>query len=418
MTEAVNEGNSLWQNPKFIAYMGSTTFFNAGFSMQQLIISWLLVGVLLLPGDEVGLIQAAMGVPGLFLMLWGGASADNKDPRSILLNVYSVTWLFPLVLATCVYFDLLNIWSILLFGLAISTTTSFSSPAQQAILNHVAGSQVQRAVTASTAVMFLVQILSLAFAGQMDKVGLSTVLIVQAAAILLAAITTSRLDKTTPTPQPIGETSWMRLLNGFKATYNNKKVFHLLVINFISSIFNAGAFMTVVPFVVKRTYDGNALQLATIMIIFYFGATLTNLFMFKIMPIERPGRWFLMMQLSRVIILSLLVIRPDWWLLIAAMFAWGLNMGLTTTLSRTIVQEPAEPEFRARILSVYSLGLIGSAPIGAIVLGNIIEIFGTLEALIPAMLVSVVLFIYGVFFSPVWSYLSPTFDHAGKIKQN
>ena len=210
----------------------------------------------------------------------------------------------------------------------------------------------------------------------------------------------------------------MRLLNGFKATYNKKKVFHLLVINFISNIFNAGAFMTVVPFVVKRTYDGNALQLATIMIIFYFGATLTNLFMFKIMPIERPGRWFLMMQLSRVIILSLLVIRPDWWLLIAAMFAWGLNMGLTTTLSRTIVQESAEPEFRARILSVYSLGLIGSAPIGAIVLGNIIEIFGTLEALIPAMLVSVVLFIYGVFFSPVWSYLSPTFDHAGKIKQN
>ena len=327
MTEAVNEENSLWQNPKFIAYMGSTTFFNAGFSMQQLIISWLLVGVLLLPGDEVGLIQAAMGVPGLFLMLWGGASADNKDPRSILLNVYSVTWLFPLVLATCVYFDLLNIWSILLFGLAISTTTSFSSPAQQAILNHVAGSQVQRAVTASTAVMFLVQILSLAFAGQMDKVGLSTVLIVQAAAILLAAITTSRLDKTTPTPQPIGETSWMRLLNGFKATYNNKKVFHLLVINFISSIFNAGAFMTVVPFVVKRTYDGNALQLATIMIIFYFGATLTNLFMFKIMPIKRPGRWFLMMQLSRVIILSLLVIRPDWWLLIAAMFAWGSEYG-------------------------------------------------------------------------------------------
>ena len=93
-------------------------------------------------------------------------------------------------------------------------------------------------------------------------------------------------------------------------------------------------------------------------------------------------------------------------------------MGLTTTLSRTIVQESAEPEFRARILSVYSLGLIGSAPIGAIVLGNIIEIFGTLEALIPAMLVSVVLFVYGVFFSPVWSYLSPTFDRAGRMKHN
>ena len=410
MTEPDKVESSIWRNSKFLAYMGSTTFYSAGFSMQQLIVSWLLVGVLVLPGDEVGLIQAVIGIPGLFLMLWGGASADNKDPRSILINVYSITWLFPLLLAVCIYFDLLNIWSILLFGLAVSTATSFSSPAQQAILNNVAGSEIQRAVTASTAVMFLVQIFSLSFAGQMDQVGLSTVLIVQAGCILLAAITIMRLDKTSPAPQVEGETSWTRLTNGFKATYNNKKVYHLLVINFISSVFNAGAFMTVVPFVVKRAYDGNALQLATIMIIFYFGATLTNLFMYKVMPIARPGRWFLAMQLSRVVILSLLWIKPDWWLLIIAMFAWGLNMGVTTTLSRTIVQESAEPEFRARILSVYSLGLIGSAPIGAIVLGNIIEIFGTLEALLPAMLVSIVLFIYGVFFSPVWSYISPTHE--------
>jgi MFS family permease len=409
MTESSSVNKSIWQDSKFLAYMGSITFYSAGFSMQQLIISWLLVGVLVLPGDEVGLIQAAIGIPGLFLMLWGGASADKKDPRSILVNVYLITWLFPLMLAACIYYDLLNIWTILLFGLAVSTATSFSSPAQQAILNHVAGGEIQKAVTASTALMFLVQIFSLGFAGQMDRIGLSTVLIVQASCIFLGALTIMRLNKTPPSPQPPGETSWHRLINGFKATYNNKKVFHLLVINFVSSVFNAGAFMTVVPFVVKRAYEGDALQLATIMIIFYFGATLTNLFMFKVMPIARPGRWFLTMQLSRVIILILLWIKPDWWLLIIAMFAWGLNMGVTTTLSRTIVQESAEPEFRARILSVYSLGLIGSAPIGAIVLGNIIEIFGTLEALIPAMFVSVVLFLYGVFFSPVWSYVSPKY---------
>jgi len=408
MTESTRVNKSIWRDSKFLAYMGSITFYSAGFSMQQLIISWLLVGVLVLPGDEVGLVQAAIGIPGLFLMLWGGASADNRDPRSILINVYAITWLFPLMLVVCIHYDLLNIWTILLFGLAVSTATSFSSPAQQAILNQVAGGEIQKAVTASTALMFLVQIFSLGFAGQMDNVGLSTVLTVQAGCILLGALAIMRLNKTAPLPQPADETSWQRLTNGFKATYNNKRVYHLLLINFISSVFNAGAFMTVVPFVVKRAYEGDALQLATIMIIFYLGATLTNLFMLRVMPIARPGRWFLLMQLSRVVILALLWIKPDWWLLIIAMFAWGLNMGVTTTLSRTIVQESAEPEFRARILSVYSLGLIGSAPIGAIVLGNIIEIFGTLEALIPAMFVSIILFIYGVFFSPIWNYVSPT----------
>ena len=82
-------------------------------------------------------------------------------------------------------------------------------------------------------------------------------------------------------------------------------------------------------------------------------------------------------------------------------------MGLTTTLARAIVQESAAPEFRARILSVYSIGLLGSAPIGALILGMIVEAFGTLNALIPAMFVSVALFLYGVLATGIWSYRSP-----------
>lgn len=77
------------------------------------------------------------------------------------------------------------------------------------------------------------------------------------------------------------------------------------------------------------------------------------------------------------------------------------------TLARTIVQESASEEFRARILSVYSLGALGSAPIGALVLGWIIESFGTLNALLPAMVLSMMLFLYGVFFTDVYNYRSP-----------
>jgi len=88
--------------------------------------------------------------------------------------------------------------------------------------------------------------------------------------------------------------------------------------------------------------------------------------------------------------------------------AWGVNMGFTTTLARAIVQESAEEQFRGRILSVFTLGMMGSAPIGAIVLGWVIEIFGTLNALLPAMCVSVVLFLYGNFCTGVRQYRSPT----------
>ena len=71
-------------------------FSGIAFSMQQLLVSWLLVGILLLPGDSVGLVQGAIGIPGIALMLWGGASADRTDPRSLLMRVYLVAPLVPL----------------------------------------------------------------------------------------------------------------------------------------------------------------------------------------------------------------------------------------------------------------------------------------------------------------------------------
>ena len=55
---------------------------------------------------------------------------------------------------------------------------------------------------------------------------------------------------------------------------------------------------------------------------------------------------------------------------------------------------------------VFGIGMVGSAPIGAIVLGWMIERFGTLNSLIPAMALSLILFLYGAFMSPVWGYRS------------
>jgi len=410
------EIKSIWSNQKFVAYLGSLTFSSAGFLMQQLIVSWILVGILVLPGDEVGIIQATIAIPGLFLMLWGGTLADKSDPRTLLIRVHFIAWIFPLLFLAWTQTFGLSIAAILFFGLTISTATSFITPAQQAILNSIAGQNLQKAVTASTAVTFLVQMLSLGFAGQMENIGLPIILSVQSACILIGACLLLRLDRTPPVPRK-SESSFSQLTSGFRATYKNRDISHLFLINFLSSVFNAGAFFTVVPFIVHRVYEGEAMQLATVLVIFFLGATATNLTLFKIMPITSPGKWYLVMQLSRVVILYLLWIEPEWWLFVIVMFAWGMNMGFTTTLSRTIVQESAEPEYRGRILSVYSLGLIGSAPIGALILGNIIEIFGTLNALLPAILVSIVLFCYGYLWTPIWHYESPTQEESNTDKK-
>ena len=424
-TEQEASQHNLWRNRQFLSYLGSTALTGGANAMQQVLVSWLLVGILLLPANKVGMLQAVMGLPGIVLMLWGGASADRSDARSLLMRAYSISWLFPLALIGSIEQGLLNIWSVTLFGIAISTVFSYTAPAQQAILNRTAGKDVQRGVTAATAVGFVVQMIGLALAGQMENIGLQWVLAIQALSLALGALTirlisplvvssvvpsvaSSVVPGVEGSPSPRQRTL-SGILEGLRATYRDKTIFNTLLINFASSIFNAGAFMTVVPFIVKRVYDGDALNLATILIVFYAGATISNIIQFRIMPLARPGLWFLLMQATRAIIIACLWLAPGWWLLMLVLFVWGLNMGVTTTLSRSLVQESAAPQYLARILSVYSLGLLGSMPIGALVLGLIIEQFGTLNALIPSIVVSALLCLYGFAFTDVWRYVSASY---------
>ena len=375
-------------------------------AMQQLLITWLLVGILMLPATQVGAIQALIGLPGIALMLWGGAVADRTDPRGLLIQVYSLAWLFPIALFTAVQLDLLNIWSVSVFGLAMSTAIAYASPSQQAILNRIAGSQVQRGVTLSTIASFLVQIIGLAISGQMENVGVDTILMIQSLSLVLAALAVRQLAPAEASPA-IQQKTIAIIFDGFRAVIENRTILHTMIITFVSGIFNYGAFAIALPYIVKRIYEGDAIGFATMMVIFYTGATISNVIQYWVMPLTRPGFWFLAMQLTRALLLYLIWLQPEWWILLLVMFFWGLNMGITTNLSRAIVQETSDPKFLARLLSVFSLGMMGAIPIGAIAIGLLVGWFGEVDALIPSMFISIGLFAYGFIFTKVGDYRSP-----------
>jgi len=376
-------------------------------AMQQLLLSWILIGILDLPADQVGVIQALIGIPGIVLMLMGGASADQKDARRLLVQIYLIAPILPLFLLLMEQWQWLNVATVTLWGLGMSVVQSYSMPGQQAILNRVSGNSVQQGITVATAIGYVVQVIGLGLAGQIDRLGVSPVLIMQALTLLMAGIMMLRIA-----PMPAGRSTGAAaspiqgIAEGLRATYRSPVIFDALLINFVSSIFNAGSFVTAFPFIVKRVYDGDAWMLAWLMAVFFAAAAVSNVLLLRYMPLKFPGKVFLIMQLSRIVVLLLMWIEPEMWLLVVATIGWGLNMGVTTTLARTIVQESAEAQYRGRVLSVFSIGMVGSAPIGAIILGWIIETFGTLNALVPAMFVSLLLFLYGAYFSKVWAYRS------------
>ena len=235
----------------------------------------------------------------------------------------------------------------------MTVVQSFSMPGQQALLNRIAGKNIQQGVTAATAIGFVVQVVGLILAGQIDTVGVTPVLFAQALGLCLAGAMMVRLPIASPEPAAADAGAEERhgaltgIRQGLQATYEHPLIFNVLAITFASSIFNAGAFITVFPFIVARVYDGTAWLLALLMAVFFAGATLSNILLLRYQPLLRPGRLFLIMQLSRILVIFLMWIEPPFWLLVVATIGWGLNMGITTNLARSMVQESAPKPFLA-----------------------------------------------------------------------
>lgn len=401
--------DSIWRNTQFRYYVASTSFIGFSFAMQMLLVTWLLIGVLNTPPERVGFAQAMIGVPGFFLMLWGGVNADRVDPRRLMTRMYGFAVLPPLALAVTVLGGYLSFWAVTIWALAMSVVISYAMPAHTAALNRVAGNQVQEGVSASMAFGFIVQICGFSLAGQLDLIGTETVLAIQSLSLLVGCLMIRRLKDLTPAHRSVTTTSsWAGLKEGLTIIIRDRLILWIMLLNLISMIFNYGSFTIVLPFILTKVYGGDAAFFGWMLALFFFGAAISNFIMLRYMPFKRPGRLFLGMQLTRGLIFVLYWIGPHQSIIILATFLWGLNMGITSTTSRAIVQESAQEQFRARILSVYTAGLFGSQPFGALILGFVINAVGPLNAMIPGMLISVAIFFVGATVSPIWLYQSRT----------
>jgi len=86
-------------------------------------------------------------------------------------------------------------------------------------------------------------------------------------------------------------------------------------------------------------------------------------------------------------VLLLCVIPMPLWLLCGANFAWGLGGGVAMTLSRGLIQEHAPADRRARVLSIFTLGVMGGGPLGAVAYGVLAHRIGPhLSLLVPSLL--------------------------------
>lgn len=376
----------------------------AAMSLQGFLITWMLVGILNTPADKVGYGRALIEIPGLLILVLSGTLADRTDSRRLLITMHLAIAVPSIAIAFAVQAGLLSFWLVVAFGIAISGLQAVSDPARQSMLSRVTRTDIQRTVTVMTIVTSLAGLAGVWLGGQLDRVGLFVILLLQGLLFAIGADAVRRLP-----PMPVAPSRGRPdLLGGIKATWRHPLIRSIITLNFLSSLFNAGAYIIAIPFIVKDVYGGDAAMFAAIIMVFTAGSIGSNVILLRFMPMLRPGRLFLLMQPTRVLIFAVLWFKPPVWLFYTAMVAWGLNMGVTTTLVRTTVQELADREHRGQILSVLLVSFMISAPVSSMVLGKLIAGYDPLTALLPGIAMSILIFVMGVAVGGLWRYEAPT----------
>ena len=152
-------------------YLTSTACFLVPGGIQMVLFPWLVAVYLHESPARVGLAQMSSQLPMLLLILWGGLLGDRLDQRRLLIGLHLAMAIPPLVMAWVVradfiYYEVLIGWAVIGGSFA-----AFAQPARDALLNRVAGHDIQRVVTMAIGVQFGIQILGFALGSTADSIG-------------------------------------------------------------------------------------------------------------------------------------------------------------------------------------------------------------------------------------------------------
>ena len=390
--------------PPFGAYLMIVAGWFFGFGLQTTLFPGVITFTLGESPERLGIAQAALTGPMMLMLPFAGVLAERRDRRGIIFYFYIFAGVAAAMLALLLLTDRLSYWVMVGFALLIGVAGGFVMPARDSAINPVVrisartrhgGIELQRAVVMASAMQFGVQIAGMALGYFATWTGPGVLFLLQAGGLIAGGIFAAFLPRlgstrTRSTAHPLQD-----LAEGVKAVIHSPVLMPMTVIMIaIGLLVVGGAFLVLIPLILREIYGGGFAEIASLMVCFWVGAFIANVLLAIAPQIDKPGRALILAQGVTVLAVGAFALTLPFPALYPLVFFWGLGAGVAISLSRSVVQEQAPPDKLARVMSVYQLGLFGGMPAGAIMMGFIIGRLGPqTSALIPMIGLGAVLVI-------------------------
>lgn len=356
------------------------------FGIHNVLYTWMVAVYLGENGIWLGIAQMAAQLPALMFVLFGGLLADRFDRRRILIIFHLIASMPAILVAVAIDAGNLSYLLLISFALAVSALNSFIQPARDSLLNQVSGNNLQKSVAIVMGLSFFSQIVGYAIAAQADDLGPVPLLLVQGIVLVVGGLVSTRLPRgDTAIKNRDGGSALSAIMEGLTLVFSSPKMAPVMVLMFAVGIFYSGAFTVVNPLVVRDVYGGGSSDIALSFIAFMSGTIVTTAVLVAAGGIEKSGLGLMLaLVLGGVCLLVALLHLPFTGYLIC-LGGWGVCAGVAMSLARSIIQENAPDSFRARAMSIYTLGMLGGTPIGSPLMGYVCTVTGPLSGYLVAV---------------------------------
>ncbi len=343
----------------------------------------------------VGITMALQFGPQLLLVPLSGAVADRFDRRKVLMVTQSLLMLLAFGLGVLLILGTAELWHLYAFALALGVVNAFDTPARQAFVSDLVGTeQLSNAVALNSASFNSARLIGPAAAGVLIAlVGSGWVFVLNSVSFIamLIALVTIRIPTSAPTTsgrEPQGN----QLIAGFRYVIRRHDLVVIFLIVFVIGAF--GMNFPVFSSTMAVEFGRGAGEYGLLSSILAVGSLAGALLVAK-----RPAARF------RVVVLAaggfgvssfICSLMPNFWAFAVTLVLLGFSTATLLSTANAFVQTTTDPAVRGRVLSLYFAILMGGTPLGAPIVGAISDAFGARWGLGVAALSGIIAFAIGL----------------------
>jgi MFS family permease len=361
--------------PNFRTYFAGAALSQTASWLLRTTQAWLVLDLTGSPA-ALGLVTAAQALPVTILTLFAGVLLDRTQTRRMLLAVQVVFCIQAAVLAVLVFTNQIQFWQVMVLAVVLGVASAVDFPSRATIVSElVEPPLVGNGIALNSALNSATRIIGPGIGGLIIAVwgsGACFALTAVAYAAGTVCIIMLRSDQFHPRRLARKTVIVKQLVEGLRYSFSTPS---LSVNMILAGFFGTFAYnwALVLPLMARFALDSGAEGFGLLNMAMGVGSTIGA---FALATRVKPTMRLLLIS-AAIFAASMLILAQAPTLPIALLILVGtgmLSVSFNAT-NNTLIQIEAREEFRGRVLSLYTLLMIGSTPFGSAITGVVANSF-------------------------------------------